>query len=430
MAALPAFNNEAAMRALDAKCVSPTSNDSTRTVAQLGKLPLATRKSYLLNAVIDDLPHLVRCVLHEVSADTRFGEGEIPAVCVAAERGSSRALKVLLEGGANLVLVGRGTSGYPAIYRAASYGHLSCLRILLDAGADPHGVSPVQRSTPLQSAIMYHHVECVRALLPVSNLLHRSNDGENALHVCVHTASEECFELLLPLMEDVDVRTAPGVDEHNRPLRVHSQTALHVAVAGGQMTMARALLKRGADRMAIDSEQYSPLHWAAQMGALSCVILLVGRPEKPSLTPADVNLSARGWTALHLAAARGHEKICGVLLSVGARLDVKMADGVTPLMVAQRHQPTNAALIELLSGLGPANPPGTVCDHCGKPAASVRKMLACAVCHLVRYCSSACQVSAWEGHKADCEAGKATREALTSLRSNSDGEGGAAMSSA
>ena len=73
MAALPAFDNEAGMRALDAKCQSPSSNDSTRTVVQLGKLPLATRKNYLLNAVIDDLANVVRCVLQEVSADARLG---------------------------------------------------------------------------------------------------------------------------------------------------------------------------------------------------------------------------------------------------------------------------------------------------------------------------------------------------------------------
>ena len=85
-------------------------------------------------------------------------------------------------------------------------------------------------------------------------------------------------------------------------------------------------------------------------------------------------------------------------------------------MLAQRHQPDNAALIELLSGRGPANPPGTVCDHCGKPAATVRKMLACGVCQLVRYCSSACQVAAWKGHKKACNAEKEKRENMTGTR--------------
>ena len=41
-------------------------------------------------------------------------------------------------------------------------------------------------------------------------------------------------------------------------------------------------------------------------------------------------------------------------------------------MYAQMLHPGNAVLIELLSGGGSANPPGTVCDHCAKPATAVR----------------------------------------------------------
>ena len=415
MAALPSFADEAGMRALDAKCQSPSSNDSTRTVVQLGKLPLADRKKYLHNAAIWDLACVVRCVLQEVSADVRSGgEYNETALCVAAAHGSERVLRVLLDGGANHAL--SGSQGIPALSRAARPGHLSCLRFLVDAGADP-SASDVLGNTPLIDAVMEKHAECARVLAAVSDLLQTNRAGRNAVHVSVHTASEACFELLLPLMENVDVRTVQGVDEHGVPISVFNETSLHLASAKGQMAMARALLKRGADRMARDNSQYSPLHCAAQMGALSCVILLVGRPEKPSLTPDEVNSTNKdGCTALHCAAINAHEKICGVLLAAGALLDAKDSSGFTPLQFAQLTHPENAALLELLSGRGPANPPGTVCDHCGKPASAVRKMLACGVCQLVRYCSSACQVAAWKGHKKACAAEKAVREKRTAPR--------------
>ena len=228
-------------------------------------------------------------------------------------------------------------------------------------------------------------------------------------------ASEACFELLLPLMEDVDVRTVQGTDSHGSLAPYFNHSPLHTACMKGQMAMAKALLKRGADRMALDNAQCSPLHCAAMAGALSCVILLVGRPEKPLLTPDEVNARGEGGcTALHYAASFGNEKVCGVLLAVGARLDAKSVSGENPLMVAQHFHPGNAALIALLSGNGPANLPGTVCDHCGKPAG--RRMLACAVCQLVRYCDSACQVAAWPGHKKESEAEKAERERRTGVR--------------
>ena len=180
------------------------------------------------------------------------------------------------------------------------------------------------------------------------------------------------------------------------------------------MALARALLKRGADRMALDNVHNTPLHRAAAMGALSCVILLVGRPGKPLLSPEEVNgQDIAGWTALHQAAFNGHEKICGVLLAVGARLDAKNNDGSTPLQIAQLQHSGNASLLEMLSGNGPANLPGTVCDHCGKPAG--RRMIACGVCQLERYCDSACQVAAWPGHKKECAAEKAAREKMTAV---------------
>ena len=411
MAALPSLDNKAGMRALDAKCESPSSSDSTRTVVQLGKLPLAARKGYLKSAAEWDLPHLVRCVLQELSADTRFGgEYNETALFRCAQYGSPRALKALLNGGANHALVDK--LEMTPLSEAAHEGQLDCLRLLLEAGADAR-VADLLGETPLMIAVVEKKVECARALIPVSDLLQMNSRGRNALHASVQTASEECFELLLPLM-DADVRTAQGVDEEDLSFRVFAQTPLILACIKGQMAMARALLKRGADRMALDSIQSSPLHWAAAAGALSCVVLLAGRPEKPLLTPEQVNArDLGGRTALHLAAFNGHEKVCGVLLAVGARLDAKSNDGFTPLQAAQRKHPGNASLIELLSGHGPANLPGTVCDHCGKPAG--RKMVVCSACHLVRYCDSACQVAAWPGHEAECETEKAVREKRTGL---------------
>ena len=401
------------MRTLDAKCESPSSSDSTRTVVQLGKLPLSTRKNYLHCAVAWDLPHLVRCLLQELSADTRFGgEWNETALSRCAVHGSVRALRTLLKGGANHALADNG--GMTPLYKAAHEGRLDCLQILLEAGADARAADTLGH-TPLIVAVMRKQVECARALLPVSDPLQITLAGFNALHVSVQTASEECFELLLPLMEDVDVGTVQGVDEHGTVLTAFNLTALALGCQKGQMAMARALLKRGADRMALDSTQRSSLHWAALAGALSCVILLVGRPEKPLLTPEQVNAAdSHGMKALHWAAIGGHEKVCGVLIAMGARLDAKDSAGATPLQLAQEHHPGNASLLELLSGRGPANLPGTVCDHCGKPAG--RRMLACGVCQSARYCDSACQVAAWPAHEAECEKEKAVRERRTGTR--------------
>ena len=129
-------------------------------------------------------------------------------------------------------------------------------------------------------------------------------------------------------------------------------------------------------------------------------------------------VDVHGRTALHYAVHQGHEKICGVLLEAGARLDAKTSDGLTLLEVAQRFHPTNEALLDLFSGHGHAQLPGTVCDHCGKTAAqaSVSSLKTCSQCHGVRYCDAACQSAAWRGHKAACKARKAELEEATRPR--------------
>ena len=268
-------------------------------------------------------------------------------------------------------------------------------------------------------AVMQKHTDCAHALLPVSDLSITNHMGRNTLHVCAAAASDECLQLLLPHYGDVDVRTVQGKDENDVLLPdAFDRTPLHVACAIGQHEMAKTLLRRGASRMARDSLGCGPLHYAALVGHLRCVIVLVGRADNVKMTPAELNAVALdGATPLLYAAEKGHEKICGLLLEAGARLDAKTKAGHTPLMVAQQFQPNNTALLALLSGQA-AHLPGTVCDHCGKtPAqASVPYLKTCGECQSVRYCGAACSAAAWRGHKAACRARVAEVEAGTKAR--------------
>ena len=238
----------------------------------------------------------------------------------------------------------------------------------------------------------------------------------NAFHACVISANEACFEMLLPLMIDVDVRTLRN--EYAEESQTFNATALILACQKGQQQMAKALLKRGANRMAGDSKQRTSCHFAASSGHLSCLTLLVGQPGRRKMTPSEVDAAdEKGSTALHNAAWKGHLKIAGVLLEAGARLDAKTAEGATPFLLARQEHPINAPLLALLSGAGPAHPPGTVCDHCGKTAAqaSVNSLKGCSECHAVRYCGAACSAAAWKGHKKACRSRAKEREEKTKV---------------
>ena len=261
---------------------------------------------------------------------------------------------------------------------------------------------------------MFKHVECVRALLPVTDLAATDGHGETALYNAVATDSEACLELLLPTMSDVDVRTVPGVTPSGEALDSFGWTALHLVCQNGNLPMCKALLGLGADQMARDSYQCIPLHYAAMEGSLACAIMLVGRPGEALMTPAEVDAADDGGrTALHYAAVYGFDQICAVLLGAGARLDARTTDafGATPLFLAVHAHPTNAAMLALLSGDATEQLPGLVCDHCGKTEqASVKSLKTCARCYDVRYCSKQCQLAAWPEHKAACDTRVKERE--------------------
>ena len=401
------------MREIDEVCGDPHSYSSKRLVAQLSEDTLVSKEAVLYGSVHQGLSNIVRCALEaKVSPNTRGSDMDRPVLVQAAAGGSTRILKLLLEAGADHGLAG--SDGFTALLVSTACGHVECVKLLLAAGADANQAGAGLKLTPLMKAVLDRQTECARVLLPSSDLLAKSSAGQTALHLCAFSANSECFELVLPLMSDADVLTVP--DEVDGEEKVSfNRTALHCACMKGQQPMAKALLKRGANRMAKDSLQRTSLHWAAQYGHLACAVLLVGQPGRYKMTPADVNAADESRvTALYLAAQFGHNKICGVLLEAGARLDAKTSRGHTPL-AAQHFHPSNAALIALLSGQGPAQLPGTVCDHCGKTAAqaSVNNLKGCEQCQAVRYCGAACQTAAWQGHKKACRARAAEREAAT-----------------
>ena len=329
---------------------------------------------------------------------------------MAAHNGHVAVSNVLIA--ADAELEARNDGGRTPLAVAAHEGHAEAVAALLARGADPNTVSDFG-NTPLMGAILQKRTKCVAALLEATDLSVMGDDGANAFHSCVTTANEECFQLLLPRVSDVDVRTVrvPGRDE-----ATFNETALHLACQKGQHRMAKSLLQRGASRMARDSMQCTPLHHAAQFGQLSCLVHLIGKPGGYKLTPAEVNATnVIGVTPLHLAAHDGHTHCCGALLAAGARLDIRGADR-TPLEWAQHEHPANAELLSLLSGGGTADAPGTTCHHCGAREAETA-LRACSGCLSVRYCGAACSQAAWPGHKEECRRRQAEREENTRVRS-------------
>lgn len=179
-----------------------------------------------------------------------------PVLVQAAYLGKVHILKHLLEAGADLSMTDR--QGFTALLAAAQPGHADCIKLLLAAGADANKAGSLG-ITPLMESIMSRRTECAEALLPASDLRITSNQGRTAFHICVLHGNDECFDLLLPHVSDVDERSVPGMLPSGGPVPQVNSSPLHFALLKGRHRMAKALLKRGADVMARDSLQHTPL---------------------------------------------------------------------------------------------------------------------------------------------------------------------------
>jgi len=183
--AMDRLMSDAEQRALDTRCRLPASPASRTAVVKLRAMLPASQAQCIASYAQSDLPNLVRCALTAgISADVRWGEYDEPVLCIAAQEGSERALKALLDGGANVNLADK--SGNTAAHPAAGLGHAPCLRLLLDAGANLEAKN-ADGYTPLHHAAREGHAECCSLLLSKGcNANARSPLGQ--VSACLQTA--------------------------------------------------------------------------------------------------------------------------------------------------------------------------------------------------------------------------------------------------
>eukprot|EP01052_Picozoa_sp_SAG31_P033910 SAG31_NODE_3893_length_3774_cov_5.674558_2_plen_743_part_00 len=124
----------------------------------------------------------------------------------------------------------------------------------------------------------------------------------------------------------------------------NGSSSLHVAAETGHLTVCNALLVRGANTEAKTNGGGTPLHIAAFKGHKDVCVALLGAGADEEATN-DVC----GWTPLHFAAFSGSYDACDALLTVGIGVDVdaKSEDtGVTALQIAAARG--HAKICELL----------------------------------------------------------------------------------
>lgn len=272
------------------------------------------------------------------------GSSSIGADYFAVLRGGdARQLRAALDAGASANA--RDAAGNTALMHAAVYGNAACVRLLLDRGAQVNATNAAGATALMRGAF---DAEKVRLLLDRgADVRARSALGNTALHLAARPAnSHRAVELLLGRGADAKATNAFGA------------TPLMAAVAGGDGTSVRLLIKHGANvnaQTSLDQMGFilgggrTALMWAAYRGDVAVVKQLLD-------AGADVNgpgvlgapLSQAAW-ADRTAAAR-------LLLERGAKVNQPgQPDGYTPLHWAASTEDRDPTLVKLLLERG-ANP--------------------------------------------------------------------------
>jgi len=200
--------------------------------------------------------------------------------------------------------------------------------------------------TEMISAVHAGDVERVKTLLQSDPSLATAKDerGVSALMHAYYRGRREIADIILDSRSDLNIfeatasRRAQLVSEilDRDPAQAKAWSAdgftpLHFACFFNQPTIARELVRRGADVAAVSMNpmEVTPLHSAAAAHATEIVRMLVE-------SDAPVNAKQHGgWTALHAAADNGDEEMIKILLQHGADPLAQNDDGKTPAQIAQ-----------------------------------------------------------------------------------------------
>jgi uncharacterized protein len=305
---------------------------------------------------LDENPDMLNWVDKETDGNLLMN-----AICMK----NSPAISLLIDAGVD---VNVRSSNYDALCLAAERGLSDVIPVLLKCGADAN--SKTKRGhTPLMFAVsnLTDNVGNVQDLLDAGAKIDTKDESWNtALAIAAKYGRESCFSFLLSKGADFMTRDIEG------------DTCLLKACREGYDSIVKQLLTAGADVHCTNRRKNTCLMEAAENGRVGCVEILIAagahddvnnrnKDEQTalimatqndhvecieSLLAADADVKIRikdGWNALMLACHRGNARCIPALLKAGSDVNAKSKHGTTPLIAAciQGHV---SCVIPLLDG--------------------------------------------------------------------------------
>ncbi|MEE9422940.1 MAG: ankyrin repeat domain-containing protein [Gammaproteobacteria bacterium] len=254
---------------------------------------------------------------------TQFGETPLMS---ALSQGNTRAVKMLLEAGADANKTAAYYRGKTPLMYALRNGNPESIEALLKYGANVNRIGPKGMTPLMYAARSGSPVKISLALEAGANPKFKDKTGNTALNYAVsYGASSSVYKLI---KRASDAYTGAHENENSQFTDSRSVTTLMEAAASNNHSQIQQLLKTGSAINARDKNGYVALVHAIKSASCKASQTLIE-------SGADINaLDNKKRTPLMIAAESGNNACLSELLQAGASFDYIALDGSTAVSIA------------------------------------------------------------------------------------------------
>ncbi|KAE8573437.1 Putative ankyrin 2, isoform AA [Halyomorpha halys] len=217
-------------------------------------LHIAARKGYanIVNLLLEDNAKL----------DIRDKDSNAP-IHLAVSNGHLNVVRALLDNGA--LINSRGGGGLTPLHIAVMAGHQNIIILLIERNASVN-IGDTKNDAPIHYAVLNDKLHIVKTLLDRGALINSKGKSRcTPLHIAAKLGLESIVNLLLQRNASVDMRD------------MHNNAPIHDAVSNGNVNVVRALLDNGANINCQGEIGLTPIHIAAKKGYETVFNLLLER---------------------------------------------------------------------------------------------------------------------------------------------------------